>query len=205
MSQLPPKLFPELKSFLIIIVLSMSVVVNAQEKDQFSIIKADTTWGKEIIKFPIDWAPKIVYKGFEELRFAPEWSNNDHEEFWTLVMSWSVETTKEIPLKELEFNLNHYFDMLMKPNHWAEEFPEPELLLSNLEMTQNGTQFKGKMTFFDGFHTGEIITTYILGSQTLCETTGKSFVIFKFSTKDFTQPIWGTLDQINLKEASCID
>ncbi len=90
------------------------------------LLKAPETWGKEIIVFPIDWAPKMTVKGYEELRFAPEWSKAKHNNFWTLVMAWKVNTTAEISLDELHVNLESYYDGLMTPNHWSQEFPEPK-------------------------------------------------------------------------------
>ena len=193
-----------LKSLLIALLLSVAVGANAQETSQLAIVKADSTWGKEIIKFPIDWAPEITFKGFEELRFAPQRTNMEHEEFWTLVLSWSVQTTKEISQKELEFNFYHYFDMLMKPNHFAQEFPEPELLFYDYDVNNTDTLFKGKMTFFDGLISGKMITVNILGSQTLCKTIGKAYVIFKISPQQFTHPIWEKLEKITLKDDNCI-
>ncbi|MFK7833776.1 MAG: hypothetical protein AB8B52_10900 [Winogradskyella sp.] len=194
-----------LKPLVALVLLCSSVGISAQNEKQQAIVKADSTWSTEIIPFPIDWATKITYSGFEELRFAPNWNNVNHQEFWTLVMSWQVETKTEIPLEDLQFNLNHYFTELMKPNHWAQEFPDPELALSDLEVSESGTQFKGEMTFFDGFHTGKVITVKILGSQRLCKTSGKAFVIFKLSPKAYGQPIWKQLNAIALKEDACVD
>ncbi|WP_456438278.1 serine hydrolase [Psychroserpens sp.] len=166
------------------------------------LLNADDTWGKEIITFPIEWAPKMTVKGYEDLRFAPEWSKAKHKEFWSLVMAWKVVTTTEISLDELQVNLESYYDGLMTPNHWSEEFPKPKLKLFALTKNETGTNFKGKITIFDGFHTGKVITLNILGEQQLCEKTGNSIIIFKFSPKAYSEPIWKQLNKINLK-ADC--
>ena len=205
MFKLYSKYAKPLKTVVVVLILSLSVAVDAQEKDQRSIVKADSTWSTEIIPFPIEWAPKIKYIGFEELRFAPNWNDTKHQEFWTLVLSWQVETKTELPLNDLHFNLNHYFTELMKPNHWAQEFPDPVLQLNDLEVHKNETAFKGTMTFFDGFHTGKVITVNILGSQTLCKTSGKSFVVFRLSPKAYNEPIWDELNAISLKDDGCSD
>jgi hypothetical protein len=193
------------KSVLILLLLSLPLVSFSQDKEQVSIVKADSTWRTEIIPFPIDWLPKLTFKGFEELRFAPNWSHKDHEEFWTLAMAWQVDAKTEVTLKEIQFNFNHYFDALMKPNHWATEFPEPQLELSGIDVSKSGTQFKGTMTFFDGFHTGKVITVNILGNQTLCKTTGKAIILFKLSTKDYAAAIWNTLNAIVINDVVCVD
>lgn len=175
----------------------------AQNTDDLTIVKADSIWGKEIIEFPIEWAPKLALEGFEELRFAPNWSNKEHDNFWSLVMSWNIKADTQLSLNELELNFEYYFDGLMKPNHWAKEFPEPDAEFFASEETENGMIFKGKMTFFDGFYTGKLITVYILGQQIHCETVAKSIIIFKISSKEYTEPIWDKLKIINVKADVC--
>ncbi|NRD20029.1 hypothetical protein HNV08_08210 [Winogradskyella eckloniae] len=190
---------------LITLALSFSLVANSQDSIQKSIVKADSTWRTEIIPFPVDWLPKLTIKGFEELRFAPNWKNPEHQEFWTLAMAWQVETTEELSLKEIHFNLNHYFTALMHPNHWAQEFPDPKLILEDIEHSNNSVQFIGQMTFFDGFHTGKVITVNILGNQILCKTTNTSMILFKLSPKHFDTPIWDTLNKIRIDTMECFN
>ncbi|WP_040248938.1 hypothetical protein [Psychroserpens mesophilus] len=192
-----------LKSIIISLFLIATLITNAQETDQLHIILVDSSWGKEIIKFPIDWAPKLTLEGFEELHFAPQWSNEEHEEFWSLVMAWKVKTISEIPLYELEFNLIHYFDGLMKPNHWANEFPIPLAEFSHPVTTTNGFRFAGKLTFFDGFHTGKIIKINFLGHLISCKQTKESVIVFKFSPKNYNEPIWDKLNKISVIKEIC--
>ena len=199
-----PKLYS--KILCVVVLLSLSLAVDAQEKTQPSIVKADSTWRTEIIPFPIDWLPKLTIKGFEELRFAPNWSNPEHDEFWTLAMAWQAETTTEISIQDLEYNLHHYFEELMKPNHWAQEFPSPKLVLNTFEMRDSEAPIiKGKLTFFDGFHTGKVITVNVLGNQTLCEATGRSVILFRLSPKGYGEPIWDALNEIVINDEGCVE
>ncbi len=168
-----------------------------------NLLQADFTWGKEIITFPIEWAPKMTVKGFEELRFAPKWSDAKHEDFWSLVMAWKVSATSEITIDELQTNLEAYYDGLMTPNHWSQEFPKPKLELFELIKSKTSTEFKGQLTIFDGFHTGQMVTLNILGRQQLCEVTGKSIIVFKFSPKAYNDSIWKELNKIKLKDNVC--
>lgn len=188
---------------LLIVVIGISLTGFAQIKEEVGIVHVDSTWGKEIIKFPIEWAPKLALKGFEELRFAPNWKNKEHEDFWTLVMSWNVKTNNKLSLKELQLNLEYYFDGLMKPNHWAEIFPEPKVEFYALNQSENETAFEGQLVFFDGFYTGELLTTYIIGSQLFYEKTKKSIIMFKISSQPFHNPIWNRLNAITLKSNIC--
>lgn len=193
------------KCFILLILLPLSFTAASQDSIQKSIVKADSTWSTEIIPFPVDWLPKLTFEGFEELRFSPNWKNPKHQEFWSIVMAWQVETTSKIPLEAIAFNFNHYFTELMHPNHWSQEFPDPKLELKALETPENGAQFKGHITIFDGFHTGEIITLNILGYQTFCETTEQAVILFKLSPKNFDTPIWEELNAVVINEDDCKD
>ena len=164
-----------------------------------SIILTDSTWGKEIIKFPIEWAPKVELTGYEELRFAPDWKNPKSDEFWSLIMSWSVKSDSLLPIETIGRTLTGYFDGLMKPNHWAEEFPEPQLKFHTKE-ENNAT---ASMIFFDGSHTGKIITVNIIVTQLWCNENGKAIIVMRFSPKGLSHNIWQTLNSIEVNPSVC--
>ncbi|KGL62588.1 hypothetical protein [Polaribacter sp. Hel1_85] len=175
------------------------ISVLGQEKEDLSILKNTKNWKKEIIKFPIDWAPNLKLKGFEELLFSPKWSDKKSDQFWSLVISWSIEAKENLSKKQLEYNLKSYFDGLMKPNHWAKDFPDPEVsFIKNYDHT-----FNGKMTFFDGFYSGKIITVNIQVEQTFCENNNKTIIIFRLSPKEKRHKIWKTLNELELNEKLC--
>lgn len=163
-------------------------------QDQY-LVKADSTWGKEIIKFPIDWAPKLSIQGYEELTFAPQWQNKNHENYWSLIMLWNIKTDKALPRYEIEYNLLHYFDYLMKPNHWAQEFPLPELNITD-GSAQNSNAFNAQLSFFDGFYTGKVITTNITVSQKFYAETKKAIIVIKISPQPYSASIWKTLNAL---------
>ncbi len=176
--------------------------VSAQEETYPPIVKTDASWGKEIIPFPIDWAPKLTLEGYEELSFAPHWNDKAHQEFWTLVMAWRVKAEIEIPLYELQFNLNHYFYSLMIPNHWAQEFPEPVLKFES-EISETYSNTKGTLKLFDGFHTGQLIDLNIIMEQYFCEEQQEAIVIFRISPKSLDHSIWNELSSIKLDSKWC--
>lgn len=173
--------------------------VLSQEKETISIFNKTKNWKTEIINFPIDWAPNLKLTGFEELLFMPNWSNSINDEFWSLVIGWNVNATIPLSLKEIEHNFKSYFDGLMKPNHWATNFPEPEVQFKkNIE-----EKFVGEMKFFDGFYTGKIITVHVLGEQLFCKKSEKTIVVFRLSPKEYHHKIWENLNEIKLKKPIC--
>ena len=67
-------------------------------QEQETVLNSPDNWRKEIIAFPIGFAPEIKFKGFEDIRFAPGWSDSTSNEFWTYTFVWYIE--KDQPMTE---------------------------------------------------------------------------------------------------------
>ena len=132
------------KVVVILLIFFHSSSIFSQTKEELEIFENSKNWKQEIIKFPIDWAPKLTITGFEELLFSPYWKDSNNDDFWSLLIGWKVNTASELSLKTIKPNIHSYFDGLMKPNHWAQKFPEPII-----HLRKNTHGFYGTMTFFD--------------------------------------------------------
>jgi hypothetical protein len=188
-----------MKRFVFLLCFLTTTVVFGQDVQHKAIVVADTSWGKEVITFPISWAPKVQLSGYEELRFAPEWKNPESNDFWSLVMSWKVDANQPLTTETIVANLAGYFDGLMKPNHWAQEFPSPQVIIKDVT---NEKLFLS-MKFFDGFYTGKVVTVAIIATQTHCKEIQKSIINLKISPNDFDTTIWNTLNEIKLHKDIC--
>lgn len=61
--------------------IGIAFAVKSKKNLEVNLIKADSTWGKEIIEVPFWFAPEIKYKGYEDIRFAQGWENIDSNGF----------------------------------------------------------------------------------------------------------------------------
>ena len=103
-----------MKNALIIIALLLHTIVTfGQEKEDLNLLVTDSTWIKEIIKFPIGFAQEIKFEGFEDLRFPPGWSKQDSPNFWSYVWAWSINGIEGLTENEMEKNIQFYFDGLL--------------------------------------------------------------------------------------------
>ena len=186
-----------MKKVLLIPLLFLHVLMMFSQKKELKIFENKKNWNREIIQFPIEWAPKFNLIGFEELLFTPNWNKPKNKEYWSLIIGWKINTEQLISLAEIESNFRGYFDGLMKPNHWSKEFPEPKV-----SFHRDKKDFIGTMTFFDGFHTGKVITVNIRGNQKFDKPKKKSIIKFRISPQQFDQPIWNTLNKIKITEPS---
>ncbi|MDX1463093.1 MAG: hypothetical protein R3359_08555 [Marinirhabdus sp.] len=176
--------------------------VIAQEKATPSLLRGPADWGQEIIPFPIDWAPGMDVAGYEELRFAPNWKNQQNEQFWTLAIAYKVEAQTPMSLARIQQNFEAYFNGLMHPNHWAQVFPDPVFQLVVDESIME-LSYRGKLKVFDGFHTGKMITLNVLANQTFCPKTKQTLVVFYVTPQAFDHAIWNSLKAITLTQNAC--
>ena len=188
-----------MKIFLYSLLLVFSINVLSQE-DTRANINPDTPWIKEIIAFPTPWAPKLNVQGFEELRFAPGWKNPKSGEFWSLVMSWNIDSQGTVTAETVANYLESYYDGLMTPNHWATSFPGPNAVFIETEVSNH---YQGKIKLFDGFHTGAMMTMYVATEVTYCKETARTLLLFRISTQKREAPIWKELDAITLLPTIC--
>src|SRR4051812_6700953 len=54
-------------------------------------LTAPEGWGVERFAIPIEFAPSIPYKGVEDIRFAPGWSDAKSNEYWTYAFLWYLD------------------------------------------------------------------------------------------------------------------
>ncbi|CAM1369069.1 hypothetical protein [Tenacibaculum xiamenense] len=186
-----------MKYLLFVLFLIINPLITLSQEDENLSILSTNNWGKEIIKFPIDWAPKVELTGFEELRFSPFWSDPNNDQFWSLIMAWKINTNSRLTLIEIEKNFEGYFEGLMIPNHWKTTFPRPNALF--LLRENSSEKIIGKMRLFDGFHTGKMIDLNITVNQYFLQEDGKSILVFRISPKNFKHPIWELLRSIKRK------
>ena len=187
-----------MKSISLMFLILSSALVYGQESKEPAIL-SENDWKKEIIKFPVEWAPNVKLEGFEELRFSPFWSNPESDQFWSLVMAWEVGSPVELTEEEVEYNFESYFDGLMKPNHWATTFPRPTVIFISNPEKDDIHSYVGKMKLFDGFHTGKVISQNIKVVQHFDAALNETTLIFRISPKNFDHKIWDELNNISKK------
>ena len=188
------------RSYILIACLAWTLVTLGQQKEYPLFLKAASSWGSEIIPFPVAWAPRMTINGYEELRFAPDWSNPESPIFWSLVMGWSITSDHKISVTTIEENLKYYFDGLMKPNHWAKEFPDPIVSLDIIHTQESTGIYEGELDVFDGFHTGKNITLRIQAVQEFHPNKNITYVLIRFSPQHFDHQVWDNLKSIVVKQ-----
>ncbi|MEM7086933.1 MAG: hypothetical protein AAF489_12165 [Bacteroidota bacterium] len=196
-----------MKNFVITIsLLCLSIGAFGQEKEQLNLLKADSTWIKEIIEFPIGFAQEIKFEGFEDLRFPEGWSKQDSPMFWSYVWAWSITATKELTENDIERNIQFYFDGLLgigSGKNAKGEIHQTSALFVKREAGGDTSEYIGKVKTFDTRYSNKPLTFHVLAEQYYCERQKKAVLIFRYSPKTFEDDAWLKLKSITLERHAC--
>ncbi len=143
--------------------------VNSQEKAE--ILKYPKEWRLEKVKFPLDFAKEITWKGFEELRFSPGMFDRSSENYFTYYFAVQVEDAIEVTEKEVQSFLNTYYRGLCKAVNSKEKFNIDYKMIQATTTKLEDCLLAGSINFYDSFTNGK-------------ETVLKMLITFKKNTEN---------------------
>lgn len=155
-------------------------------------------WGVERFLVPPSFAPSILYKGVEDIRFAPGWAKSSSEEYWSYAFLWYLEGKPVITEATLEKDLKAYYTGLIEANtNGARAAGQSISVTTQFKSDPSGTQsaFTGTITMLDYMTCKPIILQGRVRVRSSNEP-DKSFVFFELSPQPFTHSIWKSLDQL---------
>ena len=199
-----------MKSLLLSLLLFLSIVSYSQEteppfdghtwKAPYD-LAIPTNWTIERFLLPPFFAPEIIYKGVEDIRFTPGWGKVEAEEYWAYTFLWYLDSALTVDSKSIEKDIKAYYTGLLKVNSDTTKTTS----LNPKEVKVNFLPAKkeaGDLSAFTG-------TIDMLDYQTLkpillnakvhvksCTTTGKTILFFELSPKPFSHKVWSSLDQL---------
>jgi tetratricopeptide (TPR) repeat protein len=171
-------------------------------KGTIDILETDTTWGKEMFKMPLRFAPEIKLEGIEDARFPRGWATESSDEFWTYVFAWNVNYAEEVTEAMLATNMRLYFNGLMSRKKGDLESPTVATF-TKVGEAEGLSRFEGKVSFLDNFQTKGYFTLNIRAESISCPDRGKSVIVFRFSPKPFEHLIWDKVDQVRMLGDVC--
>jgi hypothetical protein len=188
------------KTLLLIILISISSAISYCQEHE-TVLTAPENWKSEIIPFPIGFASDIDFVGFEDLRFAPDWSKIESENFWTYSFVWYIETYGAMTESKLTEFFGSYYDGLMdvNSNNQADTSNSNQLDKAFCLFIKTDEGFKGKIRTHDKFFTKNYITLNIKVKEVFCPDMNKQIITCDISPKAFDHEVWRLFDDVKLK------
>ncbi|WP_422104415.1 hypothetical protein [Winogradskyella sp.] len=194
-----------MKHQFVLIALLYSITCFTQDHKHLELLEADSTWTKELIKFPLSFAPSIDYEGYEDIRFAQNWKDPESPEFFAYAFVWNINLEKIPTADQLESYMTSYYDGLMTVVNKNKDMTIPNSEV-DFETNVNSTAlpiFKGQMNVYDAFFTKEVISLYAKVETFYCKDQGKYILLFRIATKTFDDAVWEKLNTVQLVKGYC--
>lgn len=165
--------------------------------------EAPADWTHETILFPIDFAPGLSYKGFEDLRFAPGWGNEKSKEKWAYTLLWWLDDHYSFNEKIIQQNLETYFTGLTKRRAVADKLDMTAYTPAKVQVQKIKTikedieTYTATASIFDAEVTKKPGNLYFKIHIKECRDKTRTIVLIETAGNPFNQPVWLKLDKIN--------
>ena len=143
-----------MKKFFLLLFLCFGFVVSAQNQE-VSLLTYPSEWRFEHISFPLDFAPNINWKGFEELRFSPSMFKKKSTEYFTYYFALQIEGKKKLTAQDLETFLTQYYRGLSKAVNKNNKFKIDYSNITAKVIPLAKNSFKADIVFYDPFTDGK--------------------------------------------------
>lgn len=159
-------------------------------------------WNSEILRFPIEFAQQIPYKGVEELRFPPGWADPKNEEHWSYAFLWWVEDSIVPTTSNLQKHLKEYYSGLVGRNMVRRNIPQSKAVPVQITLKEDRKTIGDKATYRGvitmlNYHMQVPITLNCVIHVKDCGSCKYTPILFELSPKGFSHPIWKKLGMIN--------
>ena len=158
-------------------------------------------WTIERFLIPISFAPSILYKGVEDIRFTPGWGNVKTDEYWTYAFLWFLDGTPEIDKKTIEKNLKAYYSGLIQINSESYKVPAEKIIPVKTSFKKikkdpgDMKTFRGTIEMLDYMQHVPIILNCIVHVKS-CPEENKTIVFHELSPKPLTHNNWNNMNQL---------
>jgi hypothetical protein len=171
-------------------------MASAQDSYKLSIPKG---WGTEKILFPISFAPRIEYRGVEEIRFTPGWAKKDSVEYWSYAFLWFLDGNIVFEPVIIEEHLKMYYEGLISNNGTA--IPKEKLISVEVSFQYDVKVNDDKEAFI-----GTIVMTDYMQQKPIklnckahyktCPQQKKTLIFYELSPQPLTHEVWTALDKL---------
>jgi hypothetical protein len=164
-------------------------------------------WGIERFEIPINFAPQILYKGVEDIRFTPGWAKVKNDEYWTYAFLWYLDGNVKTDEKIIAGNLKAYYTGLINSNtdsaKAASSKPIPVTTAFKKVTTSKDdvATFTGTINMMDYMQQQPITLNCIVHLKS-CPEDDKTILFYEISPKPFGHSNWNKLNQLWL-DFSC--
>ncbi len=114
-------------------------------------------WRREHLEFPLEFAPDIEYRGFEDLGFAPGMFDPKSDSYFSYALALRLEGDVEVDERTLTRFLESYYQGLCRAVVEGRGF-DRDASTVRASVRREGADFRANVEMFDPFVTGDPLT-----------------------------------------------
>ncbi len=194
-----------MKKLIFTLITLQSILITSGQEQELRVLESDSTWLKETIKFPLGFAPKLDYQGYDDVRFSKDWRNPDSDAFFTYAYVWNINLSILPTVSSIEQDMRLFYDGLMTAVNRNKDVTVPKTIatFTEIESKKGLPGFNGTLQIYDSFATKKVITLYANVETQYCATQKRYVLFFKISSKTYDHYIWKRFETLKLKENFC--
>jgi hypothetical protein len=153
-----------------------------------------TGWDTEHFPLPPDFAPRMTYKGVEDLRFAPGWGDSTSNGYWSYTYLWWLDGKPKIDANSLQTNLKEYYSGLVGRNITSRKIPSgkvvpTEVMIKKIKTATGDIEtYSGNIQMLDYMTQHRIVLNTFIHVKDCGQKHTAVFV--EISPKPFSHAIW---------------
>jgi hypothetical protein len=195
-----------LTSFFLFVTL-LSSTKGQENKPQF--LKEPATWQFERFALPPVFAPSILYKGVEELRFAPGMFSKDSLDYFTYVFVAQIDNVIAISPTDIRNYLLNYYKGLCsataKDHKLSIDTAQINaVVIKNKDAPAKETTYNATVNLFGVFADGASVKLNMEINVIINSAAKKTYLLFIASPRDKKEPLWNDLYAIRKKSITLI-
>lgn len=148
-------------------------------------------WRSEVIAFPLDFAPALAHRGYEELRFPPGFFDPAASDYWSYAFIWRTEDAANLDAAALGIELTQYFSGLIAAVDAKKRITARDQIVARATAAEPG-RFTIDAHVFDAFKTAQPIDLVGWAERRACG----SGALWVFVLAPATTAIRGQLDTL---------
>lgn len=154
-------------------------------------------WGVERFLIPISFAPKIPYKGVEDIRFTPGWGKAESTDYWSYAFLWYLDGHQKITANIVENILKEYYTGLVSAMQGDSSDNKSMIVKTSIK---KGKAQKGDLKTFYGsvympdYMADKPITLFSKVHLKSCAGQNNTFIFFEISPRHYSDNVWQSLD-----------
>jgi hypothetical protein len=165
-------------------------------------------WSVERFSLPPDFARQITYKGLEDIRFSPGFTDQKNENYWSYAYLWWLDGNPEISAAAIQNNLASYYSGLIERNISIRKIPTDKLFPTVVSIhpvktdTEDSETFAGTIHMLDYLTQTPMILNAVIHKKN-CSDKNHGFLFFEISPKEQTHPVWQKMNKL-YQDLQCV-